>query len=741
MFVLEKLEVSAGLHTQDSTQISDTTPIESTFHALPGELILGRPLKKGAAGKSDILCANDSSISKEHAVLQLGRAPGPGREPTAVLKDISRFGTFVRGQKLENGGSVALQNGDVFKLGHKTCFRFRLKPIHILSGKDLQADLKECASTLGAHVCTEWSPQVTHVVQEAGRELVPAAVAASLTHIPVDASLQACISLLGGVVNEAPSQGSLVVTPDACPLPSEALPPAVSTIPAAELLACIVAKDRGALNRWLASPPVTQSPHQVLVPPGQQQQQDAEDLDITEPGSEDIEDPANVQGGGAADARAGTLHAASPNTSRAKQDSSRAAARAGVGEHHRGRGGEVKGGPSMPVLLPPKRSPQAPAAGAASGASGAASFAFLPPKQRPQASAAGAASPVGAGSRHGSVGAGPETAFSEAGRRPRGSPAPAVGAALPSTAWASAAATPATTAKRKRAAEEEVEEKEEEEGEGADACAAEEVQAGAEAEAQDGVQAAPVTAHTSKRTRKATSQPSSNTPEGKEDGDAHLDRVFGEAPAAKPLNLADMLSPREPPPPTAKEHQDKPSATQRTSTRREPGGMTQAGGRTKGPQQRQQLQQKRASKAAAQAEADEAQKGGVPHSHSVLWFAGSEGGMQQVPATCVRVPLIVKSVDWEGGAHEALEGMEAGESAPFQGPNFKRFRKAGVSGCLPDHAMQPPKFSLIRVDAFQATEASNAFLKGEQARRMALKRAEELFVANPKPKKHVRGKL
>eukprot|EP00967_Tisochrysis_lutea_P074126 scaffold99476_cov15-Tisochrysis_lutea.AAC.1 len=42
MFVLEKLEVSAGLHTQDSTQVSDATPIEATFHALPGELILGR---------------------------------------------------------------------------------------------------------------------------------------------------------------------------------------------------------------------------------------------------------------------------------------------------------------------------------------------------------------------------------------------------------------------------------------------------------------------------------------------------------------------------------------------------------------------------------------------------------------------------------------------------------------------------------------------------------------------------
>eukprot|EP00967_Tisochrysis_lutea_P052154 scaffold64613_cov17-Tisochrysis_lutea.AAC.1 len=36
-----------------------------------------------------------------------------------------------------------------------------------------------------AHVCTKWSPQVTHVIQEAGSELVPAAVAATLTHFPV----------------------------------------------------------------------------------------------------------------------------------------------------------------------------------------------------------------------------------------------------------------------------------------------------------------------------------------------------------------------------------------------------------------------------------------------------------------------------------------------------------------------------------------------------------------------------
>jgi len=35
----------------------------------------------------------------------------------------------------------------------------------------------------------------------------------------------------------------------------------------------------------------------------------------------------------------------------------------------------------------------------------------------------------------------------------------------------------------------------------------------------------------------------------------------------------------------------------------------------------------------------------------------------------------------------------------------------------------------------------HACFRGEQARRVALKRAEELFVANPKPKKNVRGRL
>eukprot|EP00983_Pelagomonas_calceolata_P119098 1160569-Pelagomonas_calceolata.AAC.1 len=69
-----------------------------------------------------------------------------------------------------------------------------------------------------------------------------------------------------------------------------------------------------------------------------------------------------------------------------------------------------------------------------------------------------------------------------------------------------------------------------------------------EAELQDGVRASPAAAHTTKRARKTHLQPPSSAPEGEEDGDAHLDRVFGEAPAAKPLNIADMLSPRELPP-------------------------------------------------------------------------------------------------------------------------------------------------------------------------------------------------
>eukprot|EP00983_Pelagomonas_calceolata_P031973 1002941-Pelagomonas_calceolata.AAC.2 len=244
----------------------------------------------------------------------------------------------------------------------------------------------------------------------------------------------------------------------------------------------------------------------------------------------------------------------------------------------------------------------------------------------------------------------------------------------------------------------------------------------------------------------------------------------------------------------------------------------------------------------------------------------SEEGVLHVPPTCVRAPLIVKSVDWEGGAHEALEGLDAGEGASIQGaprggvcagilspeimqgngqfcggrglgfcmtcrkawletlmalccdlrPQFQAVQEGwhqwvlarlcraatqvliDTRGCFPGHrcfecfpqvrpCLKPLGLIVCRcllgapLPTNEGSLFRNAFLvhngtdfscaskagcvcfyhrpcscpkkgmdrlfrrfasfTGEQARRMALKRAEELFVANPKPKKHVRGKL
>lgn len=110
----------------------------------------------------DILIPADASVSRKHAELSLSHTEtnltNVSKLPILRLKDISKFGTWVNGQRVE--GERILQDGDSVYFGsQKSSFMVVYEPM-VLTTSCLENALKKMVKqglvTLGGHMVPEW---------------------------------------------------------------------------------------------------------------------------------------------------------------------------------------------------------------------------------------------------------------------------------------------------------------------------------------------------------------------------------------------------------------------------------------------------------------------------------------------------------------------------------------------------------------------------------------------------------
>ncbi|KGL98761.1 Nibrin, partial [Charadrius vociferus] len=118
-----------------------------------------------------ILIHDDSSISRSHAVLTVGRPETASSHslsvPILTVTDTSKYGTFVNGSKL-SGTSVSLQSGDRINFGvFESKFRVEYEPLVVCSScLDVaqKTALNQAIQQLGGLVVNEWTKECTHLV-------------------------------------------------------------------------------------------------------------------------------------------------------------------------------------------------------------------------------------------------------------------------------------------------------------------------------------------------------------------------------------------------------------------------------------------------------------------------------------------------------------------------------------------------------------------------------------------------
>ncbi|XP_015261545.1 PREDICTED: nibrin [Gekko japonicus] len=95
-------------------------PVAEPSPGEPHRLLIGIEYVVGRKNCA-ILIQDDQSISRSHAVLSVSHPPVNLSEsstfPVLTLKDTSKYGTFVNGEKLPSGSSRNLQSGDRITFG------------------------------------------------------------------------------------------------------------------------------------------------------------------------------------------------------------------------------------------------------------------------------------------------------------------------------------------------------------------------------------------------------------------------------------------------------------------------------------------------------------------------------------------------------------------------------------------------------------------------------------------------
>ncbi|XP_077208069.1 nibrin isoform X2 [Paroedura picta] len=118
-----------------------------------------------------ILIQDDQSISRSHAVLSVSHPPvnlsQSSTFPVLTLKDTSKYGTFVNGDKLPSGSSRNVQSGDRITFGvFESKYRIEYEPLVVCSScLDLSQKnvLNQNILQLGGHVVSEWKEECTHL--------------------------------------------------------------------------------------------------------------------------------------------------------------------------------------------------------------------------------------------------------------------------------------------------------------------------------------------------------------------------------------------------------------------------------------------------------------------------------------------------------------------------------------------------------------------------------------------------
>lgn len=132
------------------------TPLQpggETYYLLPGkEYVVGRK-------NCHILLNNDQSISRAHAHLTAA-------EQALTLKDTSKYGSFVDGQRVAENTSVTLTSGSnvTFGVFHS---KFRLAKLVVCSScldNDGKVSLSQSLKSMGGTLVGSWTKDCTHLV-------------------------------------------------------------------------------------------------------------------------------------------------------------------------------------------------------------------------------------------------------------------------------------------------------------------------------------------------------------------------------------------------------------------------------------------------------------------------------------------------------------------------------------------------------------------------------------------------
>lgn len=122
---------------------------------LPGQVyVVGRK-------NCEILLSNDQSISRVHANLTV-------TEQVVSLKDSSKYGTFINGEKLETGSTKTLQTGDKITFGvFQSKFSLEKECVVVCSScldNEGKASLSQDVRSVGGRLVNSWTLDCTHLV-------------------------------------------------------------------------------------------------------------------------------------------------------------------------------------------------------------------------------------------------------------------------------------------------------------------------------------------------------------------------------------------------------------------------------------------------------------------------------------------------------------------------------------------------------------------------------------------------
>ncbi|KAK7157650.1 hypothetical protein R3I93_008978 [Phoxinus phoxinus] len=128
-----------------------------------GECVVLLPGQEYVVGRKncEILLSNDQSISRVHANLTV-------TEKAVTLKDSSKYGTFINGEKLETGSTKTLQTGDKITFGvFQSKFSLEKECVVVCSScldNEGKASLSQDVHSIGGRLVNSWTLECTHLV-------------------------------------------------------------------------------------------------------------------------------------------------------------------------------------------------------------------------------------------------------------------------------------------------------------------------------------------------------------------------------------------------------------------------------------------------------------------------------------------------------------------------------------------------------------------------------------------------